>query len=215
MVLMVKQYSMVDTRNHCESASFIQSVVWHTRDVNFNIMKAQLIYAWNQLDVKLQHDISELSNETLLISFIQSMKVKKQIWFKLVRQERMLNCTPNLQGQSQNQNVMKCADNSNFSDSNQQLFQNGQFQESASFLFCNSAGGWLYQVPYAYESWYQQNYQYSANNQYFSTYQDWVYLLNQVGQCSYNDHTYPSNQAVPHSFNNQAYEDDQGLSALH
>ena len=178
-------------------------------------MKVQLIYAWNQLNVELQHDISELSNEISLTDFIQSMKVKKQIWFKLVRQERMLNCVSNLQDQSQNQNVMKHADNFNFSDSNQQLFQNGQFQESTSFSFCNSAGGQLYQTSYAYESQYQQNYQYSVNNQYLSMYQDQVYSLNQVRQHSYNNHAYSSNQVVLHSFNNQAYRDNQDLLALH
>ena len=124
MMLMMKQYSMMNTRNHCEPVSFVQLIVWHTRDVNFNIMRVQLIYVWNQLNVELQCDISEFSDETLLTNFIQSIKVKKQIWFKLIRQERMLNCVFNLEDQSQNQNVMKCTDNFNFSDFNQQLFWN-------------------------------------------------------------------------------------------
>lgn len=97
VTLTTEKYTMTDTKNHWEPVNFVQSVVHHMKSAGFDTTKAQLTYAWNQLEVELHWDISEPSDEISLIDFIQIMKFKKQIWFELTRHSKVVDWITNNQ----------------------------------------------------------------------------------------------------------------------
>ncbi len=74
-----EKYSLADARNRREPASFVQPIIRHAKGAGFDSVKAQLTYAWNQIDVKLKRDILKPNDNTTTSSFIQGLKAKKEI----------------------------------------------------------------------------------------------------------------------------------------
>ena len=83
--LITKRFFIVDVRNDRESFSYVQQIVNYVKDVNFDIIYHQLIWAWRNLDSKLKRDIDAFIETTTLTQFFEKIEIKKKIWQNVYR----------------------------------------------------------------------------------------------------------------------------------
>ena len=86
-VFIVERYTIIDVRNERESFDYIQQIVSHAMNVNFQNTHQQLIWIWKNLDSSLKRDISTSSEIISLINFLNIMKNRKKVWQKVYTRE--------------------------------------------------------------------------------------------------------------------------------
>ena len=82
---MTKRYFVVDVRNDRELVNYVQQIVNHVKNVNFDNIFHQFIWVWRNFDSKLKRDI-DASNEIItLTQFLKKIEIKKKIWQNVYR----------------------------------------------------------------------------------------------------------------------------------
>ena len=80
--LVIERYIIFDVRSERKLFDYVQQIVSHFKNVNFQNIQQQLTWTWKNLDVDLKRDISTLNVITIFIEFLIAVKNKKKIWQK-------------------------------------------------------------------------------------------------------------------------------------
>ena len=80
--LVAERYTIADVRSEREPSGYVQQIVSHARDANFQNTQQQLTWAWKNLDAGLKRDIPTPNAITTLTEFLTSVKNRKEVWQK-------------------------------------------------------------------------------------------------------------------------------------
>ena len=78
--LIVEQYTIVDVRSEREPFDYVQQIVSHVKNVNFQNIQQQFTWTWKKFNVDLKRNISTFNVITILTEFLIAMKNKKKVW---------------------------------------------------------------------------------------------------------------------------------------
>ena len=81
--LVFERYILIDVRSDRESFNYVQQIVSHVMNVNFQNTHQQLTWTWKNLDFNLKRDISTSNDITSLTNFLHLIENKKKVWQKL------------------------------------------------------------------------------------------------------------------------------------
>ena len=77
-LLIIERYIIIDIQNNCKSFNYIQQVVNYAKNVNFQNIQQQLIWAWKNFNFNLKRNISTLIEFITLSNFVITIKNKKK-----------------------------------------------------------------------------------------------------------------------------------------
>ena len=80
--LVFERYTLIDVRNDRESSNYVQQIVNHVMNVNFQNTHQQFTWTWKNFDFSLKRDISTSNDITSLTNFLHLIENKKKIWQK-------------------------------------------------------------------------------------------------------------------------------------
>ena len=83
--MITKRYFVVDVRNNRKSINYVQQIVNHVKNVNFDNIFHQFIWVWRNLNSKLKRDIDTLDEIITLTQFLKKIETKKKIWQNVYR----------------------------------------------------------------------------------------------------------------------------------
>ena len=97
LALQTEHFGTLDIKAGREPASYVQQMVSHAKDAEFNSTQQQLRWAWLNMDAALRNHIDEPDEGTTLSSFIQKIEKKKEIWEDLYGRQpnRQISSRPN------------------------------------------------------------------------------------------------------------------------
>ena len=78
--LVAERYTISDVRSGREPSGYVQQIVSHARDANFQDTQQQLTWAWKNLDAGLKRDIPTPNATTTLTEFLTSVEDRKEVW---------------------------------------------------------------------------------------------------------------------------------------
>ena len=78
--LVFERYILVDVRNDRKSSNYVQQIVNHVMNANFQNTHQQLTWTWKNLDSNLKRDISTSNDTTSLTNFLHLIENKKKVW---------------------------------------------------------------------------------------------------------------------------------------
>ena len=79
-LLIDDKYTIDDVKQKQSIISYVQSVIRHAKNTNFNTIHTQLTWTWNHLALDLQRDISTFNVNTTKLNFIKQLENIQQIW---------------------------------------------------------------------------------------------------------------------------------------
>ena len=77
--LITKRYFVIDVRNDCESINYVQQIINHVKNINFDNIFHQFIWVWRNLNSKLKRDIDVLDEIITLTQFLKKIELKKNL----------------------------------------------------------------------------------------------------------------------------------------
>ena len=83
--LIAERFFIVDVCNDREPFSYVQQIVNYVKNVSFDFIYHQLIWAWRNLDSKLKRNIDAFTETTTLTQFFEKIEAKKKIWQNVYR----------------------------------------------------------------------------------------------------------------------------------
>ena len=153
--LQIENYIYVDVRRKRKFRTYMQNIFRHVKIANFLSIFHQCIIVWNNFELNFRVQIFELFENIILITFLNQLNAKKNVW---------MNMTIRHRDQINNSNFSNNADrfnrsskqNRNKNDSNQQFYVN--------FFYSNQAYMWSLSN---YNSYQYRNsvYQFQSNYQ--------------------------------------------------
>ena len=81
--LIFERYTLVDVRSDRESFNYVQQVVNHVMNVNFQNTQQQLTWTWKNLNLDLKRDNSTSSEIISFTNFLHMIENRKKIWQEL------------------------------------------------------------------------------------------------------------------------------------
>ena len=141
--LVFERYILVDVRSDRESSSYVQQIVSHVMNANFQNTHQQFIWAWKNLDFSLKRDISTSNDITSLTNFLHLIENKKKVWQKLYTRDENRD---DRDRRSNNRQISK----SNRQDSNRD--DHLSFDDVYAFQFQYFFADWYYNSNSAYQN---------------------------------------------------------------
>ena len=86
--LVFERYILVDVRNDRKSFNYVQQIVSHVMNANFQNTHQQLTWTWKNLDFNLKRDISTSNDITSLTNFLHLIENRKKVWQKLYTRDK-------------------------------------------------------------------------------------------------------------------------------
>ena len=84
-VLIIERYFISNVRNNRKSVNYVQQMINHAKNVNFNNTFHQIIWVWRNLNSELKRNIFVFIEHTTLSQFLQLIKDKKKMWQEMYR----------------------------------------------------------------------------------------------------------------------------------
>ena len=79
LLLVDDKYTIENIRQKRSITSYVQIVIRHAKNVDFNTTHTQLNWVWNHLAFDLQRNISMFNVNTNKLNFIKQLKVIQQV----------------------------------------------------------------------------------------------------------------------------------------
>ena len=147
--LIFERYILIDVRSDRESFNYVQQVVNHVMNVNFQNTQQHLTWAWKNLNFDLKRDISTSSKTISLTNFLHMIENKKKIWQELYIRDENRN-DRNERNRRSNRQISKF----NRQDSNRDDYSS--FDDVYAFYFYYSSSNYYF----ANSAYNNQRYQY-------------------------------------------------------